>query len=77
MPRYYQEAAYLYGKLEGRTDLNQMPFEKGIKDTFDRFMSFAQKYEGQDVEAGRQGLYPFFGETYYYDYYMMRRLPEY
>ena len=77
MPRYYQEAAYLYGKLEGRTDLNSMPFEKGIKDTFDRFMSFAQKYEGQDVEAGRQGLYPFFGETYYYDYYMMRRLPEY
>lgn len=77
MPRYYQEAAYLYGKLEGRTDLNSMPFEKGIKDTFDRFMSFAQKYEGKDVEVGRQGLYPFFGETYYYDYYMMRRLPEY
>lgn len=77
MPRYYQEAAYLYGKLEGRTDLNSMPFEKGIKDTFDRFMSFAQKYEGKDVEVGRQGLYPFFGETYYYDYYMMNRLPEY
>ena len=77
MPRYYQEAAYLYGKLTDRKDIDKMPFEKGIKDTFDRFMSFAQKYEGKDVDAGRQGLYPFFGETYYYDYYMMSRLPEY
>ena len=25
MPRYYQEAAYLYGKLEGRQNLDNMP----------------------------------------------------
>ncbi len=77
MPRYYQEAAYLYGKIEGKRDLEQMPFDAGIKQSFEQFMSFAPRYENQPVEMGRQGLYPFFGETYYYDYYMMRQLPEY
>ena len=77
MPRYYQEAAYLYGKLEDRKDLDRMPFDKGIKDTFERFMKSAVKYDNKDVKLGREGLYPFFGETYYYDYYMMKKLPEY
>ena len=77
MPRYYQEAAYLYGKLQGRKDLDQMPFDAGIKETFDRFMSNAQKYDNQNVNVVREGLYPFFGETYYYDYYTMSELPEY
>ena len=77
MPRYYQEAAYLYGKLQGRKDLDQMPFDAGIKETFDRFMSNAQRYDNQDVKVAREGLYPFFGETYYYDYYTMSKLPEY
>lgn len=77
MPRYFQEAAYLYGKLEERTDLDRMPFDKGIKDTFERFMKAAAKYDNQDVKIAREGLYPFYGETYYYDYYMMKNLPEY
>ena len=77
MPRYYQEAAYLYGKLEDRKDLDRMPFDKGIKDTFERFMKSAVKYDNKDVKLGREGLYPFYGETYYYDYYMMKKLPEY
>ncbi len=77
MPRYFQEAAYLYGRLEERTDLDRMPFDKGIKDTFERFMNAAAKYDNQDVQIGREGLYPFYGETYYYDYYMMKNLPEY
>lgn len=77
MPRYIQEAAYLYGKLEEREDIDRMPFDKGIKETFDRFVKSAASYDGKDVKEGREGLYPFFGETYYYDYYMMRNLPEY
>jgi hypothetical protein len=77
MPRYYQEAAYLYGKIGDRKDLDRLPFDAGIKDTFEHFMKSASKYENKDVETGRQGLYPFFGETYYYDYYMMKNLPEY
>lgn len=77
MPRYYQEAAYLYGKLEGRNDLYKIPFENGVKETFERFMTSVQKYDNAEVQEARQALYPFFGETYYYDYYTMNQLPEY
>ena len=77
MPRYYQEAAYLYGKLEDRKDFKRVPFDKGIKDTFEHFMTSAAKYNNKEVEICREGLYPFYGETYYYDYYMMKNLPEY
>ena len=77
IPRYIQEAAYLYGKLGDRKDLDRMPFDTGIKDTFERFMTSAAKYDNQDVKIAREGLYPFYGETYYYDYYMMKNLPEY
>jgi hypothetical protein len=77
MPRYYQEAAYLYGKITERTDLDKMPFNASVKDSFERFMAMAAEYDNQDVEVCRQGLSPFFGDTYYYDYYTMSNLPEY
>ena len=77
MPRYYQEAAYLYGKLQGREDLDRMPFDKSVKESFGRFMQFAPKYNDTDVEVAREALYPAFGQTYYYDYYTMSQLPEY
>ena len=77
MPRYYQEAAYLYGKIEGRGDLDKMPFDADVKESFERFAAAATNYDGKNVEEGRQGLSPFFADTYYYDYYMMRQLPEY
>ncbi len=77
MPRYYQEAAYLYGKLQERTDLDKMPFDTGIKDGFERFATSMSHYDGKEEIVARQELYPFFGDTYYYDYYAMRHLPEY
>ncbi|MBP5799540.1 MAG: hypothetical protein J6W43_06480 [Prevotella sp.] len=77
MPRYFQEAAYLYAMLEGRENINTALFDAGVKDTFERFMTSAPNYNDQDIEVARQGLYPFFGETYYFDYYTMIQLPEY
>ena len=77
MPRYFQEAAYLYAMLEGRENINTALFDAGVKDTFERFMTSAPNYNDQDIEVARQGLYPFFGETYYFDYYTMIHLPEY
>ena len=77
VPRYYQEAAYLYGKLEDRQDLDRMPFDAGVKDSFERFAKMMSDYNGQEVSVAREDLYPFFGDTYYYDYYTMSNLPEY
>lgn len=76
MPRYYQEAAWLYGQLEERPDMDLMPFDDGVKDTFQRFMKAAEPYNNADVEDARIGL-TYFNQTYYYDYYLMSRLPEY
>jgi hypothetical protein len=77
IPRYYQEAAYLYGQIEGRKEVDMMPFDTSIKANFGRFMSLAPNYNNEDMEVVRQELYPFFGDTYYYDYYLMNHLPEY
>lgn len=77
MPRYYQEAAYLYGMIEGRKDLDKMPFDASIKESFERFAQSLSEYDGQDVQVAREALYPFFSDTYFYDYYTMSNLPEY
>ena len=77
MPRYYQEAAWLYAQLQERKDLENMPFDAGIKDTYKRFMEEAVRFDNAEVDVARDGLYPFFGETYYFDYYIMSQLPEY
>ena len=77
IPVCYQEAAYLFGYLEHRPNLDQMPFAAGVKESFQRFMEAASRYNDADIEVARQGLYPLFGQTYYYEYYVMNHLPEY
>ena len=77
LPRYYQEAAYLYGMVEGREGMDKAPFDTSVKESFDRFAQSLSNYNGQEVEVAREGLYPFFWDTYYYDYYTMSNLPEY
>ena len=76
MPRYFQEAAYLYGKLEGRQNIDLMPFDQSVKQSFNSFMEAAGRYDDMDVEYAREGLKAY-SNTYYYDYYLMRNLPEY
>ncbi len=77
IPRYYQEAAYLYAYIADHPDLDRMPIDPSVKEGFNRFMQFAPRYEGAEVDVARKGLYDQFGQTYFYDYYMMRQLPEY
>ncbi len=76
MPIHYQEAAYLFGNLEGR-NLSNVPFDARVKDSFASFMQVASKYEDQDVGPVRETLYPLFGTTYYFDYYLMSNLQPY
>ena len=76
IPRYIQEAAYLYGKLEGREMIDRMPFDQSVKQSFENFMSAAQHYNHMEADYVREGMKGF-NDTYYYDYYLMRDLPEY
>ena len=76
VPIHYQEAAYLFGNLEER-NLSHVPFDQRVKDSFASFMQVASKYENQDVEPVREVLYPLFGTTYYFDFYLMSNLSQY
>ena len=72
MPRIFQEAAYLFGRLEKRPDLEKFPFDKSVKNTYNAFVKEAAKYDNQPVEYGRVALNSFFGNTYFYEYYFLK-----
>ena len=76
LPRYIQEAAYLYGKLEGREMIDQLPIDQSIKQSFENFMAAAQHYNHMEADYVREGMKGF-NDTYYYDYYLNRDLPEF
>lgn len=77
MPIAYQEAAYLFGKLGNIPNLDKMPFSQGVINSYNKFSEEAERCDGMDIEDVRKQLYPLFGNTYYYDYYLMSNLPEY
>ena len=76
IPRYYQEAAYLYCMIEGREGTDRMPFDESVKQSFNNFAMAAERYDNADVEVARKALQAY-RHTYFYDYYLMRQLPEY
>ena len=77
MPRYYQEAAYLYANIEERDNVLKLPFDESVKSGFDHFMKSASALDGADIERAREALFPSFGQTYFFDFYTMSQLPEY
>jgi len=76
IPRYYQEAAYLYGQIEGRDDIDRWPIDESVKQSFARFMKAAERFDNADVNLARKALQAY-RQTYFYDYYLMRQLVEY
>jgi len=72
MPRYYQEAAYLYGHLENKVDISHMPFDPEVRDTYERFMKFNEQCGPMTEEQKAIAFYPQFGSTFYYFYFLVR-----
>ena len=70
-PIHIQEAAYLLADLEERPDIDKMPVNPAVKENFKRFDQTASRLEGADWAAANAALYPLFGNTYFYDYYMV------
>ena len=77
LPLYYQQAIYTFGVEDKRSDLDQMPFDPGVKEVYEQFSQEASKYDGWDLQEVRELLYPLYGNTYFYDYYLMSDLPQY
>lgn len=72
IPTHYQEAAYLYGHLESQVDISHMPFDQGVVNTYENFMARAQQYSHLSEEMMAQQMYPEFGHTFFFEYYLNR-----
>ena len=74
MPRYFQEAAYLYGHLENKVDISTMPFDDSVKQTYERFMQFNSQPNivGLSEQDKAIAFRPQFGDTFYYFYFLVR-----
>jgi hypothetical protein len=70
IPRYYLEAAYLYTVMEENAPF-EVQVDDNIKRTFDEFAKLLEQYDGRDIQEGRKALYPLFGDTYFFEYYLM------
>lgn len=76
MPRYYQEAAYLYGNLEPhKVDISKMPFDDSVKDRYMQFLQFNQQCGPSMTEEAKARVFkPQFGDTFYYFYFLVRNV---
>ncbi len=70
VPRYYKEAAYLFSYLEENSPF-QVQVDEGMKRTFDAFAKMLEQHDGSDIEDARKALYPLYGDTYYYEFFLM------
>jgi hypothetical protein len=48
-----------------------MSFDEGVKKTYQEFIDQLPKYDGMDIDDVRSALYPRFGDTFFFDYYLM------
>lgn len=78
IPTHYQEAAYLYGHLENNVNISRMPFDQEVKDSYAQFMQAVQtECQGMTEEQMKPILFDRFGNTFYYDYFLMRNMQSY
>lgn len=70
IPRYFLEAAYVYAQEDKMVPF-KFPIDKGMKNTYDEFMKQLPKYDDMDFKDVRSALYPMFGGTYFFEYYLM------
>ena len=75
--RRCQEAAYLYGTLENKVDISHMPFDKDIAENYQAFMQAAQQCQGMGNDRMKASLYPRFGNTFFYTYFLIRDMKTY
>ena len=70
VPRYYLEAAYLYTVTQENAPFN-VTVDDYIKKTYKDFMDLLPRYDGKVLEEVRNELYPMYGDTYFFEYFLM------
>lgn len=80
MPRLYQEAAWLYGQLEPQSvDVSQMPFDKEVIETHQRFLKVTTRLmqQGMSEQAMANSTRREFGQTFFWNYFFCRGIKLY
>lgn len=70
IPRYYMEAAYLYSVLLKNAPF-QIPVDEGTKRTYQELDKQLQQFDDRDLDEVRKALYPLYGDTYFFEYFLM------
>ena len=71
IPIHYQEAAYLSARMLDRPEAEQIPFNLQVKQTFNAFMQKFSQCQNMPKRQAWALLYPEFGHTYFFDFYLM------
>lgn len=69
IPRYYLEAALLFADLERNAPF-RVNVDDYIKKTYKEFTGLLPQYDGKDIEEVRSALYPMFGDTYFFQFFL-------
>ena len=70
IPRYYQEAAWLFTVDEGNAPF-EVPIDDNVKNTLQQLTNQLPRYDGMDIKDVRDMFRDQYGDTYFFEYYMM------
>jgi len=70
IPRYYQEAAYLYSTIEQSAPF-EVPVDDSVKMRLQNLMELLPRYDGMDLKEVRPVVYPMYGDSYFFEYFLM------
>ncbi len=70
LPRYYQQAAYLYSVLSGSGIADNLPIADEVRRQYDSFATYMTTHQGS-VNELRQESYKRFGKTFFYFYFFV------
>lgn len=69
IPRYYQEAAWLFASTENNAPF-EVPVDGMVKQRYKAFTGVLPRFDGMDIEEVREALYPVYGDTYFFEFYL-------
>ena len=70
LPRYYQQAAYLFSVLQGSGIADNLPIDDEVRRQYDSFATYMTTHQGS-VNELREASYKRFGKTYFYFYFFV------
>ena len=77
VPRIFQEAAYLFGKMEQLDFVEELPIDRGVKENLQSFIQLMQQCQGKPSSQMKEYLRQRYGTTYYFEYFFLKDITYY